>query len=242
VMESRVLRSDGKFFVSLYDQLTHSHQHTALTSEYRKSFSTPTFSPLDENEEKQKENDVDREYRLNYSKEKLVSLLREEIETKFAFHTLQRGFLHIDKDRNGSLDPEELRDLIRNARCLNDVPKCSIDALIELCDVDRNGRITFEEFVRVIRGGADGFYSTPPMLPGPPLSKKNEDELAERMRKLKSKVRPKRSPPPYVPIVQKKDLTTNTVPARKTVATTSTPSCEDDPSFQDLLEGMVRWC
>ena len=128
-----------------------------MTSEYRKSFATPTFSPLDEEDNTQKEKDLDRELRLNYSKEKLVSLLREEIETKFAFHQLQRGFLHADKDRNGSIDVEELRVLIRDARNLNDVPKASVDALIELCDLDENGRITFEEFVRVVRGGEEGF-------------------------------------------------------------------------------------
>ena len=126
-----------------------------------------------------------------------------------------------------------------DARNLNDVLKASVDALIELCDLDENGRITFEEFVRVVRGGEEGFYSTPPMLPGPPLSKKNEKDLAERMERLRTRVRPKRTPPPYLPAPQSKKNNQNLPPARKTVAT-STRSCEDDPSFQDILEGMVR--
>ena len=83
-----------------------------------------------------------------------MSLLREEIETKSRFISFRR-ILHADKDRNGSIDVEELRVLIRDARNPTTYRKlrgCT-DRVVRF---GRKRRITFEGSFELSRVG-EGF-------------------------------------------------------------------------------------
>eukprot|EP00939_MAST-03C_sp_MAST-3C-sp1_P002555 g2555.t1 len=145
------------------------------STEYRKAFATPVFrgEAAEEIEKAVLSGPTKAQIEARKAKKvgELLSLLRDEIEMRYGFHTLQRGFLAADYDGNGSLSPSELKRMLlrRNFQAGPD----SVLALVEACDTcEKDGKISFEEFVRVVRG--QDVHEPRALLPGPPLSSSSD--------------------------------------------------------------------
>lgn len=74
-----------------------------------------------------------------------------------------KAFRTWDKDRSGTIERQELRNLLQRV----DISHCEIDEVLRVVDVNRDGKISYEEFVRWVsnpRGSvstlqADGWFS-----------------------------------------------------------------------------------
>jgi len=60
---------------------------------------------------------------------------------------LKKAFRKIDLDRNGQIDPKELRVFL-SVKWKQVLPLETIDSVLALADVDADGLISFEEFAR----------------------------------------------------------------------------------------------
>eukprot|EP00803_Ostreobium_quekettii_P008108 evm.model.scf_2049.1 EVM.evm.TU.scf_2049.1 scf_2049:3019-4964(-) len=61
---------------------------------------------------------------------------------------LMVAFNEIDKNRSGTIDPQELRSFL-SLKWRQLVPQATVDSLVRLADVDHDTAITFDEFVRL---------------------------------------------------------------------------------------------
>ena len=90
----------------------------------------------------------------------MQAALRTQSDDKFA--SLTKAFLFHDKDRSGFLDVEEIRDVCYTYN----VPVTIeiIETLLAAVDVNQNGKIDYEEFVKFLdwrsqRGSVSGTES-----------------------------------------------------------------------------------
>mmetsp|Transcript_11456 Transcript_11456/g.16935 ORF Transcript_11456/g.16935 Transcript_11456/m.16935 type:complete len:82 (+) Transcript_11456:58-303(+) len=74
-----------------------------------------------------------------------MNLTPEQIED------LKKGFAEVDKDGNGTIDKKELAELFQKMFGDDDDIdiEASVEAAFEGCDVDNDGSISFEEYVKL---------------------------------------------------------------------------------------------
>jgi Ca2+-binding EF-hand superfamily protein len=63
---------------------------------------------------------------------------------------LRRQFKIFDDNNNGSLDSYEFKKAIKDFQI--DVPDCDIDTLYKVMDINGDGTIDFNEFLRMVVG------------------------------------------------------------------------------------------
>lgn len=68
---------------------------------------------------------------------------------------LQRSFKIMDDDESKSLDIYEFTKAVKDYRI--DVPENEIQTLFNAFDVDRNGTLSYDEFLRSVRGPMNSF-------------------------------------------------------------------------------------
>jgi len=81
-----------------------------------------------------------------------VDAMREKIKSRGArgLIGLQRVFKIMDDDNSKSLDRYEFKKAIRDFKV--EIPDDSIDLIFNAFDLNRDGTIDYDEFVRIIRG------------------------------------------------------------------------------------------
>ncbi|XP_035820975.1 calcium-dependent protein kinase 3-like [Zea mays] len=67
---------------------------------------------------------------------------------------LQRAFLFFDKDGNGFIEPEELREALVDDGATDSMEKV-VDDILQEVDTDKDGKISYEEFVAMMKTGTD---------------------------------------------------------------------------------------
>lgn len=107
------------------------------------------------------------DYRLNNPhKEKPVQIANfEEIRSRVVEFCKQRSsnglrglrqmFRAMDRNRNGSLDPVEFKYAMRDYGVQMSEQECQ--AIVKYFDTNRDGKISFDEFLRAIRGELNDF-------------------------------------------------------------------------------------
>ena len=103
--------------------------------EFRKACEELSLSLSDEEITRCFESDRDRDGRLDF-----------EEYSAFIFNRLQRTFRDIDKDNTGTIDINELRDVLRRLGTVRQVTDREIRAMFAKVDTNENGEIDFEEF------------------------------------------------------------------------------------------------
>ena len=64
---------------------------------------------------------------------------------------LRRAFDVFDRDGNGAIDRHELQTMMAKLRLLPTDDPAALDRMFVLADVNKDGRITFDEFVRLFQ-------------------------------------------------------------------------------------------
>ncbi len=82
----------------------------------------------------------------------LEQALRERIRAEYG--TLKSAFAQIDKDSNGVISPQELREALTRPPLNLGFDASTIDAIIQHADEDGNGKIDFIEFLQMFSYGA----------------------------------------------------------------------------------------
>ena len=67
-------------------------------------------------------------------------------------HSARTVFEEIDKDGSGELDRGEFVRMIRQIGVVDSVDASTVDRLVDLCDIDGNGKISLLEFRRFVDG------------------------------------------------------------------------------------------
>ena len=93
---------------------------------------------------KQKSPEFD-QYERNAAKSNLLNTLSHKLEQHHK--STASAFLDIDEDRSGYIDVEELSILCKKYN----LPLGQVREVVQRCDVDRNGLISFSEFAKQLR-------------------------------------------------------------------------------------------
>jgi solute carrier family 25 phosphate transporter 23/24/25/41 len=103
--------------------------------EFRKACEELSLSLTDEEINQCFESDKDRDGRLDF-----------EEYTAFIFYRLQRTFQDIDRNDTGTIDINELRDVLQQLGTVRQITDREVRAMFARVDVNKNGEIDFREF------------------------------------------------------------------------------------------------
>ena len=117
-----------------------------------KEFTKGVFSDEDEEKSDEKENKASDEIQQNLKDSKVMDKFRERILERGGkgILGLARQFKIFDDNRSGTLDLPELTKAIKDFRV--DLSNNEIKVLFNLVDVDGSGEVSYDEFLRQIRG------------------------------------------------------------------------------------------
>lgn len=95
--------------------------------------------------------EVDQDNNGQIEFEEFVMLMSRNMGTGEDEKALIEAFGILDADGSGSIDHQELKDILRSFSKMGEtLPDSEIDFMIKEADVDGDGSISYEEFARVM--------------------------------------------------------------------------------------------
>ncbi|GAB2269920.1 Calcium-dependent protein kinase 10 [Dionaea muscipula] len=96
--------------------------------------------------------DVDGNGYLDYGEFVAVTIHLQKMENDEHFH---RAFIFFDKDGNGFIELDELRDALIDDESAETDAAAVLNEIMREVDTDKDGRISYEEFVAMMKTGTD---------------------------------------------------------------------------------------
>ena len=95
--------------------------------------------------------EVDENFNGEIEFEEFVQLMAQNMSGEDDEASLIEAFKILDTDNSGHIEKNELQDLLRSFSKLGeDIPQEEIDFMMRECDVDGDGKISFDEFAKVM--------------------------------------------------------------------------------------------
>jgi len=137
---------------SLFDKDKDGH---VTQKELRIVFDTLGQNPSDE-ELQDMINEVDKDGNGEMEFTEFCVLMSKRMESKEDSQTLRKAFEVLDLDGSGEIEREELRKVLEGfSRAGEHLSDDEIESLIKEADVDGDGQISFDEFVKVMMAGEE---------------------------------------------------------------------------------------
>jgi len=106
---------------------------------------------LDDLQRMMEEVDVDGSRRIDYTEFLAATLDRKRYREE---KTCWQAFQVFDRDHDGYISKQELMELLDDGDVQAAVPSNSVAQVLQECDVDRDGQISFREFIKMMRRDA----------------------------------------------------------------------------------------
>ncbi|CAF1330997.1 unnamed protein product [Rotaria sp. Silwood1] len=131
-----------------FDLFDRDRSGTISLSELKQILVALNFNPTDSLVRKvMKEMDIDGNGSVEF--DEFVKVMKNVYERKFTDDEMRRAFKCFDMDNSGYITASELHEVLR--RLNRDVSERRINEVLREVDTDHDGKISYEEFVRIIQ-------------------------------------------------------------------------------------------
>ncbi|CAF4541528.1 unnamed protein product [Rotaria sp. Silwood1] len=131
-----------------FDLFDRDRSGTISLSELKQVLVALNFNPTDSLVRKvMKEMDIDGNGSVEF--DEFVKVMKNVYERKFTDDEMRRAFKCFDMDNSGYITASELHEVLR--RLNRDVSERRINEVLREVDTDHDGKISYEEFVRIIQ-------------------------------------------------------------------------------------------